>query len=190
VIGWAFADPGLQMIAHRPADDFSREGVETFAAARHQDQIIASPRQFSRAFRSETGQSPAKAVENLRVEAARMLMEQGRHSMDVIANETGFADRERLRRAFLRTLGTASRDRRALSARGHSASAPRPGGAPHERQASHTSPTLTRETKMKTIGVGVIGASPLNPGWAMASHIPALKASADIVLDPFSGPAP
>ncbi|MCW0001021.1 GlxA family transcriptional regulator [Pararhizobium sp. YC-54] len=64
-----------------------------------------SPRQFSRAFRSETGQSPAKAVENLRVEAARLLMEQGRHSMDVIAEETGFADSDRMRRAFLRTLG-------------------------------------------------------------------------------------
>jgi transcriptional regulator GlxA family with amidase domain len=34
-----------------------------------------SPRQFSRAFRAETGQSPAKAVENLRVEAARLMME-------------------------------------------------------------------------------------------------------------------
>jgi len=64
-----------------------------------------SPRQFSRAFRAETGQSPAKAVENIRVEAARLLMEQGRHSMDVIADETGFADRERMRRAFLRILG-------------------------------------------------------------------------------------
>ncbi|WP_426240160.1 GlxA family transcriptional regulator [Pararhizobium sp. DWP1-1-3] len=64
-----------------------------------------SPRQFSRAFRAETGQSPAKAVENIRVEAARLLMEQGRLSMDIIADETGFADRERMRRAFLRTLG-------------------------------------------------------------------------------------
>lgn len=64
-----------------------------------------SPRQFSRAFRSETGQSPAKAVENLRVEAARLLIEQGRHSMDAIAAETGFADSDRMRRAFLRTLG-------------------------------------------------------------------------------------
>src|SRR5262249_43023875 len=44
-----------------------------------------SPRQFSRAFRAETGQSPAKAVESLRVEAARVLIEQGRHSMDAIA---------------------------------------------------------------------------------------------------------
>lgn len=64
-----------------------------------------SARQFSRAFRAETGQSPAKAVEHLRVEAARLMMEEGRHSMDVIAEETGFTDRERMRRAFLRTLG-------------------------------------------------------------------------------------
>jgi transcriptional regulator GlxA family with amidase domain len=64
-----------------------------------------SPRQFSRAFRAETGQSPAKAVERLRVETARVLIEQGRHAIDAIARETGFGDRERMRRAFLRTLG-------------------------------------------------------------------------------------
>jgi transcriptional regulator GlxA family with amidase domain len=64
-----------------------------------------SPRQFSRAFQAETGQSPAKAVENLRVEAARLMMEQSRHSIDVIARQTGFADRDRMRRAFLRAFG-------------------------------------------------------------------------------------
>jgi transcriptional regulator GlxA family with amidase domain len=64
-----------------------------------------SRRQFSRAFRAETGQSPAKAIENLRVEAARLLLEEGRLSMDAIADEVGFADRQRMRRAFLRTIG-------------------------------------------------------------------------------------
>jgi transcriptional regulator GlxA family with amidase domain len=64
-----------------------------------------SPRQFSRAFQAETGRSPAKAVELLRVEAARFLLEEGRHTVNVIAQETGFADRERMRRAFLRNLG-------------------------------------------------------------------------------------
>ena len=64
-----------------------------------------SPRQFSRAFRAETGQSPAKAVENLRVEAARLMMEQSRHPIDVIARQTGFADRDRMRHAFLRAFG-------------------------------------------------------------------------------------
>jgi transcriptional regulator GlxA family with amidase domain len=64
-----------------------------------------SPRQFTRAFTAETGQSPAKAIEKLRVEAARFLMEQGRHPIEVIARETGFADRERMRRAFRRAFG-------------------------------------------------------------------------------------
>jgi transcriptional regulator GlxA family with amidase domain len=64
-----------------------------------------SPRQFSRAFHAETGQSPAKAVENLRVEAARLMMEQSRHPIDVIARQTGFADRDRMRHAFLRAFG-------------------------------------------------------------------------------------
>jgi transcriptional regulator GlxA family with amidase domain len=64
-----------------------------------------SVRQFSRAFREETGQSPAKAVENLRLEAARLMVEQGRLPIDVIARETGFADPDRMRRAFLRAFG-------------------------------------------------------------------------------------
>lgn len=74
--------------------------VEQLAEAAH-----LSPRQFSRAFRAETGQSPAKAVENLRIEAARLMMEQSRHPIDVIARQTGFANRDRLRRAFLRAFG-------------------------------------------------------------------------------------
>jgi transcriptional regulator GlxA family with amidase domain len=48
---------------------------------------------------------PAKAIENLRVEAVRLMMEQSRHSIDVIARQTGFADRDRMRRAFLRAFG-------------------------------------------------------------------------------------
>lgn len=64
-----------------------------------------SPRQFSRVFRDETGQSPAKAVERLRVEAARLMMETSRHPIEVIARETGFGDRERMRQAFLRAFG-------------------------------------------------------------------------------------
>lgn len=64
-----------------------------------------SLRQFSRAFHSETGQSPAKAIESLRVETARNLMEQSRHPIDIVARQTGFSDREHMRRAFLRAYG-------------------------------------------------------------------------------------
>jgi transcriptional regulator GlxA family with amidase domain len=74
--------------------------VGLLAAAAH-----LSPRQFSRAFRAETGQSPAKAIENLRIEAARLSMERSRHPIEVIARQTGFADRDRMRRAFLRAFG-------------------------------------------------------------------------------------
>jgi transcriptional regulator GlxA family with amidase domain len=74
--------------------------VEQLADAAH-----LSPRQFSRSFRAETGQTPAKAVENLRVEAARLMLESGGHPIEVVARDTGFGDRERMRRAFLRAFG-------------------------------------------------------------------------------------
>jgi transcriptional regulator GlxA family with amidase domain len=79
--------------------------IEQLADAAH-----LSPRQFSRAFRAETGQSPARAVEKLRVEAARLMIEKGRHSIDVVARETGFGDRSRMRRAFLRVVGRPPRN--------------------------------------------------------------------------------
>jgi len=44
-------------------------------------------------------------LEHLRVEAARLMMESGRHSMDTVARDTGFGDSERMRRAFLRAFG-------------------------------------------------------------------------------------
>ncbi|MDI7861168.1 GlxA family transcriptional regulator [Rhizobiaceae bacterium n13] len=86
--------------------DFAKANLRSVLSVEElADAAGLSARQFSRAFRAETGQSPAKAVETLRVEAARLMMEQGRHSMDVIAEEAGFADRDRMRRAFLRTFG-------------------------------------------------------------------------------------
>jgi transcriptional regulator GlxA family with amidase domain len=85
---------------------YARRNLQTTLSVEQLAEVAnLSPRQFSRAFRAETGQSPAKAVENLRVEAARLLMEQGQLAIDIVARETGFADRERMRRAFLRAFG-------------------------------------------------------------------------------------
>lgn len=67
--------------------------------------VHLSPRQFTRVFTAETGQSPAKAVEGLRLEAARLMIEQSRHSLDVVARETGFRDRRHMREVFLRGFG-------------------------------------------------------------------------------------
>jgi transcriptional regulator GlxA family with amidase domain len=66
-----------------------------------------SPRQFSRMFTKETGYPPAKAVEKIRIEIARLMLEDSTHSLDVVAFESGFGDRERMRKAFIRTLGHA-----------------------------------------------------------------------------------
>src|ERR1700732_931381 len=85
---------------------FAKRNLHTeLSVERLADAANLSPRQFSRTFRAETGQSPAKAVEHLRVEAARLLMEQSRHPIDVVARESGFADRRRMRQAFLRAFG-------------------------------------------------------------------------------------
>jgi transcriptional regulator GlxA family with amidase domain len=64
-----------------------------------------SPRQFSRLFREETGRSPANAIERLRVESARLMMESGRFSAEEIARKSGFGNRERMRRSFVRAFG-------------------------------------------------------------------------------------
>lgn len=69
------------------------------------DQAAMSPRNFARAFAAETGTTPAKAVERLRLEAARTEVEAGRAPIDRIAETAGFGDPERMRRAFLRAFG-------------------------------------------------------------------------------------
>jgi transcriptional regulator GlxA family with amidase domain len=75
-------------------------GVERLA-----DRAAMSPRHFARAFAAETGVTPAKAIERLRVEAARDRIEASPEPIDRIAKTAGFGDAERMRRAFLRAFG-------------------------------------------------------------------------------------
>jgi transcriptional regulator GlxA family with amidase domain len=74
--------------------------VERLAA-----QAAMSPRNFARAFAAETGLTPAKAVERLRLEAARVRVETTHEPIDRVAEAAGFNDPERMRRAFLRAFG-------------------------------------------------------------------------------------
>jgi AraC-like DNA-binding protein len=69
------------------------------------EQAAMSPRNFARLFTAETGATPAKAVERLRVEAARALLDSQPLQVEDVALETGFGDQERMRRAFLRAFG-------------------------------------------------------------------------------------
>jgi transcriptional regulator GlxA family with amidase domain len=63
-----------------------------------------SERHFARAWRAETGLTPAAYVEALRVERARALLEDGQ-GVDAVARAAGFASAEVLRRVFHRRLG-------------------------------------------------------------------------------------
>lgn len=64
-----------------------------------------SPRQFARQFVAETGETPARAVERLRCEAAIPRIENSSEALDQIALHVGFGDLERMRRACLRIYG-------------------------------------------------------------------------------------
>jgi len=64
-----------------------------------------SPRHFARAFAAETGLTPAKAIEHLRLEAARDIVESSAEPIEGIAVRAGFGDPERMRRAFIRAFG-------------------------------------------------------------------------------------
>ncbi len=90
----------------RIALNFAREHLaESLPVERLADAARLSLRQFGRAFRRETGETPAKAVERLRVEAACLRLQDGSEPIEQIALAIGFTDPERMRRAFVKIYG-------------------------------------------------------------------------------------
>jgi transcriptional regulator GlxA family with amidase domain len=73
--------------------------VEAMAARAHM-----SPRHFARAFRAETGLTPGRYVEGVRLEAARRRLEDGHEPIGAIAVACGFGTAETMRRTFLRAM--------------------------------------------------------------------------------------
>ena len=80
------------------------------------EKAAMSPRNFSRQFQKSVGRSPAKAVEQIRVEEAKYLIESTQLNLEQIARRCGFSDGEIMRRAFIRLFGRAPRSMR-VSAR-------------------------------------------------------------------------
>jgi transcriptional regulator GlxA family with amidase domain len=76
------------------------------------DQAGMSERSFSRHYAEATGQTPARAVERLRVEAARRLLSESRIPVKRIAQRCGFGSEETLRRSFVRLLAVTPQDYR------------------------------------------------------------------------------
>ncbi len=69
------------------------------------EQAGMSSRHFARAFIAETGSTPSKAVERLRIEVARQRVQSSSEAIERVAQSTGFRDPERMRRAFIRAFG-------------------------------------------------------------------------------------
>jgi transcriptional regulator GlxA family with amidase domain len=72
-----------------------------------------SERSFSRHYAEATGLTPARAVERLRVEAARQLLSESRLPVKRISQRCGFGSEETMRRSFLRLLAATPQDYRA-----------------------------------------------------------------------------
>jgi transcriptional regulator GlxA family with amidase domain len=87
-----------QWITEHPGEDL---GVETLAA-----RASLSPRHFARAFRAETGTTPGRYVDRVRLEHARRLLEDTADGVEEISRACGYGTPEAMRRAFVKSLGT------------------------------------------------------------------------------------
>ncbi|WP_329042696.1 GlxA family transcriptional regulator [Streptomyces sp. NBC_00178] len=86
----------LDTIAEDPGSDHTLAAMARGAGL--------STRHITRLFRDELGTTPARYVEQIRLEAAQGMLETGDDPMASIARRTGFGSPESLRRAFLRNL--------------------------------------------------------------------------------------
>jgi transcriptional regulator GlxA family with amidase domain len=66
-----------------------------------------SPRHFARAFQAETGTTPGRYVERVRLEHARRLLEDTADGVTKISRACGYGTTEAMRRAFVKALGVA-----------------------------------------------------------------------------------
>ncbi|QEL18605.1 GlxA family transcriptional regulator [Limnoglobus roseus] len=96
--------------------EYIREHIAEKLSLEHLADVASlSSRQFGRVFFADTGETPAKAVERIRAEVARSKLEGGDESVESIARKVGFADPERMRRAFMRVFGHSPQSIRRMS---------------------------------------------------------------------------
>lgn len=96
-----------------PAADGLREIMDSVIADPGADHSLAalaaraavSERHLVRMFREQVGMTPARFVEQARLEAAKVLLATGDHGQDTVARLVGFGTPDTMRRAFRRNLG-------------------------------------------------------------------------------------
>ena len=79
------------------------------------DRMSMSVRNFERVFTREVGTTPSQYVLQMRVEAARRLLERSDGGLKHVASATGFGSVDLMRRAFVRLLGITPRRYRELA---------------------------------------------------------------------------
>jgi len=85
---------------------FARRNLhEPLSVARLAEAARLSPGQFSRVFRPKPGNRPRKRSRISGWRPPKPMLEQGRRSVEAVAQETGFGDREHMRRAFVGASG-------------------------------------------------------------------------------------
>jgi transcriptional regulator GlxA family with amidase domain len=85
---------------------YARDHIaDVLTVERMAEAVGMSLRQFSRTFRAQTGTTPARLVERLRVDLARGRIETTPEPVERIAEAVGFGDAENMRRAFIRIYG-------------------------------------------------------------------------------------
>ena len=117
-VGWAAGHDALAIrgsaalyLAHKndrisAALCYTRDHIaEALSVERLADAVAMSLRQFSRAFRAQTGTTPARVVERIRADLARGRLEATAESVERIAEAVGFGDAENMRKAFIRIYG-------------------------------------------------------------------------------------
>jgi 4-carboxymuconolactone decarboxylase len=97
-------DPLERWIAEHLKEDLS---VEALA-----EQVHMSPRNFARVYAKKRGCTPGKAVEAIRVEAARRRLEETEDRIESVAETAWFSSEEQMRCAFIRILGIPPREYR------------------------------------------------------------------------------
>ncbi|MEM8580532.1 MAG: AraC family transcriptional regulator [Pseudomonadota bacterium] len=87
-------------------DWLRRNLARTISVSDMAERCSMSSRSFSRRYAASVGLTPAHSLEKMRVDAARNLLIEAKHSMKSVANTCGFRDQEKMRRAFHRHLRT------------------------------------------------------------------------------------
>jgi transcriptional regulator GlxA family with amidase domain len=125
-------------ISERPGADLSVDALAARAGL--------SPRQFARCFTAETGVTPGRYVDRIRMEAARRELEDTGRAVEQVARSCGYGTPEAMRRAFIRALGVSPAGYRqrfqAPGRSGHPAPRQPDRGAAAHREEAHADSNL------------------------------------------------